>query len=53
MGGGGYVLRDPKGALVTGGGFYYGAEAKTNNVAEARAMRDAVQSVLGGEHLRG
>lgn len=45
MGGGGYVLRDPSGEIKSGGGIYFGMEAKTNNVAEAKSMLEAMRKV--------
>lgn len=45
MGGGGYLLRNPVGEIKSGGGMYFGMEAKTNNVAEAKSMLEALRKV--------
>lgn len=45
MGGGGYILRNPEGEIKLGGGIYFGMEAKTNNVAEAKSMLEAMRRV--------
>ncbi len=48
MGSGGWILCGPDGRCHAGGGWYYGREGPTNNVAEAQTMARAVALVKEG-----
>ena len=43
------MLTDPKGACYAGGGWYYGRDCATNNVAEAQTMVRALRIVKAGD----
>ena len=51
MGSGGFALWDPAGKCVAGMGFYFGKDARTNNVAEAQTLVRALRVVRAGNWI--
>lgn len=52
-GAGGWVVAKPDGSIIVGSAVYFGTAAPTNNAAEVRALRVALEEVARGGYTAG